>query len=186
MKTWGNKNSTPILVTHGRMDNAGSFDRLIPLLPKSFYYICIDLPSHGKSTFLPTFFPIHSLDFVYVYKLVLDYFKREKYILLGHSLGAIISTFFTQLYPDYVEKIICIDSISAYTPATMYKDYLVNVFESVVDLETKKIKQERRTFTEEEVIEKIRNGRWAQTISAEAARPLALRMMESAGDIPFI
>ena len=38
---------------HGYMDNAGTFDRLIPLLPDKFYVVAIDLPGHGFSSHVP-------------------------------------------------------------------------------------------------------------------------------------
>lgn len=183
VKAWGSKSDKPVLVTHGNMDNAGSFDRLIPLLPKTFYYICIDLPSHGKSSFFPAFFPIHTYDFIIVFKLVLDYFQRRKYALLAHSFGSIIGHIFTQLYPEYVEKIIGIDSISAYMPPNVLKDYLTNNFESIINIYQKQTNRNRPTYTEEEVIDKISKGRWGGRISAEAARLLAKRMIKPAGKL---
>lgn len=181
VKTWGSSSDKPILVTHGRMDNLGSFDRLIPLLPKSFYYICIDLPSHGKSTFLPPYFPIHAMDFVMVYKLVMDHFKKDKYILLGHSLGAIIGNCFAQLYPEYIEKMIGIDSAVAYTPVGLYKDYVTIVFEKVKKIHDRESVVTSRTYTEEEAVAKVANGRWGEPIAVEAAKPLTQRILEPVG-----
>ncbi|ENN82990.1 hypothetical protein YQE_00647, partial [Dendroctonus ponderosae] len=68
------------------MDNAGSFDDLIPLLPK-YFYICIDLPGHGQSDPFPPILPIHSADYLLAIRVVVDYFQRDKYIYMGHSYG---------------------------------------------------------------------------------------------------
>jgi len=38
--------SRPIVCIHGWQDNAGTFDRLIPLLPREFSYLAIDLPGN--------------------------------------------------------------------------------------------------------------------------------------------
>jgi pimeloyl-ACP methyl ester carboxylesterase len=35
---------------HGRQDNAGSFDTLIPLLPDDVSVLCLDMPGHGLSS----------------------------------------------------------------------------------------------------------------------------------------
>ena len=43
----------PIVALHGRQDNAGSFDRLIPLLPRNVTVLCLDMPGHGFSSHLP-------------------------------------------------------------------------------------------------------------------------------------
>lgn len=179
-KAWGNSADKPILVTHGAMDNAGTFDRLIPLLPKSFYYICIDFPSHGRSSHFPPFFPIHTLNFVLVVKLVLDYFNRGKYILLGHSFGAGLGNFFARLYPQYVEKIIGIDII-AYVPVEDLKGHITERFNICEQIHNKQNTQERPTYTKEKVIEKIINGRWGQKITNEAALALVTRILEPAG-----
>ncbi|CAG7817538.1 unnamed protein product [Allacma fusca] len=52
-KTWGDVNGIPVLGLHGWTDNAGTFDRLAPLLPKSLYFVAIDLPGHGRSSHHP-------------------------------------------------------------------------------------------------------------------------------------
>lgn len=43
-KWWGNRSIRPFLCIHGRQDNCGTFDRLIPLLSKEFSYLAIDFP----------------------------------------------------------------------------------------------------------------------------------------------
>jgi pimeloyl-ACP methyl ester carboxylesterase len=54
-KVWGslNENSIRTIAMHGYMDNAGTWDRLIPLLPDQFYIVAIDLPGHGFSSHVP-------------------------------------------------------------------------------------------------------------------------------------
>lgn len=47
VKCWHSRVLKPVLVAHGLTENAGSFDRLIPLLPKEFFYVVVDLPGHG-------------------------------------------------------------------------------------------------------------------------------------------
>lgn len=182
MKAWGESSNKPVLVTHGRMDNAGSFDGLIPLLSKSFYYICIDLPSHGRSSHVPPFFPINTIDFVMVYKLVLDYFKRGKYILLGHSYGAGIGQFFTRFYPEYIEKIINIDCISIhYIDPKEFKKFATTRYDALISLHQKQLTGKKPSYTEEEIIEKLRTNRLSGPITKEAARCIATRLMEPVG-----
>lgn len=41
-KVWGTPNDHPILALHGWQDNAGTFDKLIPLLPSDLYVVCLD------------------------------------------------------------------------------------------------------------------------------------------------
>ena len=41
-KVWGKPNNNPILALHGWQDNAGTFDKLIPMLPSNSYIVCLD------------------------------------------------------------------------------------------------------------------------------------------------
>jgi len=58
-KTFGSPFGKPVLAVHGWMDNAGTFDRLVPLLPKSIYFVAVDLPGHGRSSHYPNGIPYH-------------------------------------------------------------------------------------------------------------------------------
>ncbi|XP_052863919.1 probable serine hydrolase [Anopheles cruzii] len=44
-KWWGSRLKQPVLAIHGWQDNAGSFDRLCPLLPAEISILAIDLPT---------------------------------------------------------------------------------------------------------------------------------------------
>lgn len=181
MKAWGQPSNKPVLTTHGRMDNAGCFDRIIPLLPTNFYYICIDLPSHGKSTHFPPFFPLNFLKFVFAFKLVVDYFKRGKYILFGHSFGGGIGNYFARLYPEYVEKIICIDPTTPCVSPNKFKSYVTSKFNDHIKLYDKQIMGTRPTYSKEEALAKISRGRWGEPLPIEIAAVLANRVLEPAG-----
>lgn len=52
-KWWGPIDQQPIVALHGWQDNAGTFDKLIPLLPSNVAILAIDLPGHGLSSHLP-------------------------------------------------------------------------------------------------------------------------------------
>lgn len=56
-KTWHEETDDckRVLALHGWMDNAGSFDNLMPLIKHSdgLYIVALDLPGHGKSSQLP-------------------------------------------------------------------------------------------------------------------------------------
>ena len=53
------------LVLHGLLDNAGSFDSLVPLLTSalpSHSFLCLDYPGHGLSSHLPPGQMYHPLE----------------------------------------------------------------------------------------------------------------------------
>lgn len=108
-KAWGSPQNSPVLVVHGIMDNAGSFNRLIPQLPTSFYYVCIDLPGHGFSSHFLAGIPLDFFNYVLCIELVVKSLGWNEFIYLSHSLGGIIGSFYVSLYPGRVKKMITID-----------------------------------------------------------------------------
>ena len=89
-KDWHSHNhKETIIMLHGWLDNANSFDLLVPHL-KDYRCICLDLPGHGNSQHLSI---QGSYDFLHGCEVllgVLDHLQLKKYHLLGHSLGACI------------------------------------------------------------------------------------------------
>ncbi|MEQ2206552.1 hypothetical protein XENOCAPTIV_030830 [Xenoophorus captivus] len=52
-KVWGPDHGRQVLCLHGWADNCGTFNTLLPLLPKDFRYIAVDLAGHGRSSHRP-------------------------------------------------------------------------------------------------------------------------------------
>ncbi|XP_039917555.1 serine hydrolase-like protein 2 isoform X4 [Hirundo rustica] len=63
-KAWGHLEGDPVLCLHGWLDNANTFDKLIPLLPRGYYYVAMDFSGHGLSSHRPAGCPYHFLDYV--------------------------------------------------------------------------------------------------------------------------
>lgn len=116
---------------HGLQDNANSFDYLVCKLPSRYYYLCLDLPGHGYSNHLPSFgLPLLGLDYMYVIKLIVDYLNREKYIIIGHSFGAILGMQFGLLYPEKLEQVFILDTLwFEIAPPSEYGSFIRKKFE---------------------------------------------------------
>ncbi|XP_017769189.1 PREDICTED: probable serine hydrolase [Nicrophorus vespilloides] len=110
-KWWGPKDVRPILTLHGWQDNCGSFDLLIPFLPKHLSYLTVDFPGHGLSSKIPNGSFYHGMDGPIMIKRLKDFFGWNKISLMGHSLGAITSYTYGFLYPQTVDFMICIDGL---------------------------------------------------------------------------
>ncbi|XP_033213731.1 probable serine hydrolase isoform X2 [Belonocnema kinseyi] len=112
-KWWGSKEIQPIVALHGRQDNAGSFDKLIPQLPKSVSVLCLDLPGHGLSSHYTKgqFYYVH-WDGIILLRRIVQFYKWNKVKLLGHSLGGAISFLYAASYPDEVDFVISLDIAS--------------------------------------------------------------------------
>lgn len=109
-KWWGPRNKQPILALHGWQDNAGTFDRLCPLLPKEIPILCIDLPGHGKSSQYPKGMQYFLFwDGVTLIRRIVKHYNWKHISLLGHSLGGALSFIYAACFPDEVNKLINID-----------------------------------------------------------------------------
>lgn len=108
---WNDKSTKPFLMLHGWQDNAGTFDRLIPLLPKQFSYLAIDLPGHGLSSQIPNGMQYHTIDKLHTINYILKEYNWDRISLIGHSLGSIVSFMFTSVFPSKVDFIVGIDAL---------------------------------------------------------------------------
>ncbi|KAI4465962.1 monoacylglycerol lipase [Holotrichia oblita] len=186
IKLWGNPKNEAMLVIHGVLDNAGAFDNLIPHLPANVYYICIDLPSHGRSSNFPLTLPIHTINFVVPIRIVAEYFKREKYIVMGHSLGGQVLMFYAQLYPESISKVILLDAMYLFP---FDENIFLDITRSGIDRLFRLFKDgesARPTFTYEEAIQKLIAGRDHDNMTRFAAEPLVKRMFVKVGEDKYV
>ncbi|KYQ55685.1 putative serine hydrolase [Trachymyrmex zeteki] len=112
-KWWGPSELQPILALHGRQDNSGTFDTLMPLLSNDVSVLCLDMPGHGLSSHYPKsqFYYVY-WDGVILLRRIIKYFKWNKVKLLGHSLGGAISFLYAASYPNEVDFLISLDIAS--------------------------------------------------------------------------
>lgn len=156
----------------------------MPLLPQTFYYVCIDLPSHGKSSRFPGNLPIHTMDYLLVYKIILDYFDRKKYIIIGHSYGGQIGIHFAQIYPQYIIKLILLDSVFLF-PYTVssYRSHVQSIHSEYMKfLKNVCTPETQPTYTYEEAIAKVISSRRYGDVTREAAIPMLKRNSEITAD----
>lgn len=129
-KVWGNEQGENVLALHGWQDNAGTFDKLIPLLTPNLHIVAIDAPGHGLSSHKPLGAFYHLLEMLVDIKRVVDYLKWNKFSLLGHSMGGISALLFCSCFPEYVNNIILLDIIK---PASRSPELLPNVTRTGVE-----------------------------------------------------
>ncbi|KAM5289162.1 serine hydrolase-like protein 2 [Ctenodactylus gundi] len=109
-KTWGCTQGHPVLCLHGWLDNANSFDRLIPLLPQDFYYVAMDFAGHGLSSHYGPGIPYYHQNFVSEVRRVVAALKWDRFSLMGHSFGGTVAGMFSCIFPEMVDRLILLDS----------------------------------------------------------------------------
>ncbi len=100
----------PIIYIHGWLDNSASFHSLMPLI-RSYHSFAIDLPGHGLSSHIPYCSYYHFIDGVTQIIEILNKLNFDKYILIGHSLGACLASIVAGSVPDKISKLILLDAI---------------------------------------------------------------------------
>lgn len=99
-----------VVLLHGFLGSANSWDGLRTALAKYFKVICVDLPGHGQSD---CFGYIHPMELMaQAVKAVTDSLHLKKYVLIGHSMGGYASLAFAELFPDYVRGVCLFHSTS--------------------------------------------------------------------------
>lgn len=175
-KWWGRRDVRPILCVHGLLDNAASFDSIIPLLPDTVGYLAIDMPGHGKSSRMPPGLVYTFVDDIYIINYIVRKLGWDKVALMGHAAGAISSFLFAATFPDRVELVVALDELQPRVLSQQYIDYLIPSVERMRDVELKHATDtEPPTYTIDEMVEKVN----AQTLLA-VSRPSAMYLLARA------
>ncbi|MCL6268662.1 alpha/beta hydrolase [Sansalvadorimonas sp. 2012CJ34-2] len=108
--SWGEEGAPVVLALHGWLDNAASFNILAPML-KGYRIIALDLAGHGLSDHRGqgADYPIWS--YVPDVISVMDSLDLEQVHLLGHSMGAIVSSILASACPERVLTLSLIDGL---------------------------------------------------------------------------
>ncbi|XP_019400769.1 PREDICTED: serine hydrolase-like protein 2 isoform X1 [Crocodylus porosus] len=137
-KAWGSPKGHPMLCLHGWLDNANTFNRLIPLLPKDYCYMAMDLGGHGLSSHRPAGFPYHFVDYVSEVRRVVAALQWSRFTLMGHSMGGTVAGMFSCIFPEMVDKLILLESCGFFPAPQDHDAWLESkrkVVESLLSLE---------------------------------------------------
>lgn len=106
----GPTDGVPLLALHGWLDNAASFDRLAPLLPEA-RFVALDLPGHGHSDWRGPEAAYHFIDWPPDVIDAADALGWQRFVLLGHSMGAGIATLVAGALPERVMGLVLVEGL---------------------------------------------------------------------------
>ena len=107
---FGPEDGLPVIALHGWLDNANSFARLAPRLT-GLRIVALDLAGHGHSAHRPPGAGYSLADYVFDVLSVAEQLGWQRFALLGHSLGAIISVLVAGSFPERVTRLALIDGV---------------------------------------------------------------------------
>lgn len=108
-KEWQAGAKYPVLALHGWLDNAASFDVLAPLMPDC-HLVALDMPGHGLSDHKSLQASYNLWDDLLDVLAIADQLGWDKFILLGHSRGALMSVLLAGAMPDRLSHLILLDA----------------------------------------------------------------------------
>lgn len=111
---YGPEDGMPVIALHGWLDNAASFARLAPLLP-GLRIVALDFAGHGHSDHRPPGGSYAIWDYAHDVLQVAEQFGWQRFSLLGHSMGAIVSVLLAAAMPERIERLALIDGLIPYT-----------------------------------------------------------------------
>ena len=115
---WGDSSQLPVIALHGWLDNSASFFALAPLL-NNLHVIALDMAGHGRSDHRPGQMAYTPLDDINDIFAIADHFGWDRFVLLGHSRGAIIGTLAAGTFP---ERIIALALVDGFLPEPFNAD----------------------------------------------------------------
>lgn len=98
-----------VLMLHGYMDNAASFDPIIPHLDPRSRVVALDFTGHGLSSHLPPGSVYSTYQFPIDVRRAVEHLGWKKYALVGHSLGGLMAHHYASLFPAEVLKLAILD-----------------------------------------------------------------------------
>ncbi|CAH4030541.1 serine hydrolase-like protein [Pieris brassicae] len=141
-KLWGNDQQQPILALHGWQDNCGVWDALAPIVCDKKPILAIDLPGHGLSSWIAPGALQDTWDVVQYITELKNYFKWDKFSILGHSLGSVGALRYAGLYPKYVDFFIAIENL-------VYEDHDIDFFLKYLPKELEKCQMSQHALNKD-------------------------------------
>ncbi|XP_008275451.1 serine hydrolase-like protein [Stegastes partitus] len=184
-KVWGPDHGCPVLCLHGWADNCGSFNTLLPLLPKECRYVAVDLPGQGRSSHRPpgvlSTFPSYLMDV----RRVIDALQWSRFSIIGHSMGGNLAGMFSALYPDMVDALILLDSYGFLpTDVKEIPKAIRQGFDEMLQYEKEMEEKKGRVYTYEKALERLLAVN--QSLSEQSAKILLERgVVEVEGGVVF-
>jgi pimeloyl-ACP methyl ester carboxylesterase len=123
---------TTLVIVHGFLDLAWSFELVAQKLAPHFHVVAPDLRGHGDSNWVGAGGYYYLPDYTADLARLLPQLARSRVYLVGHSMGATIATYYAGAFPDRVQKLALLEaagpaSAKADEAPTLMREYVRTV-----------------------------------------------------------
>src|SRR5712692_876112 len=112
---WGERAAEPLVLIHGFLDHARSWDMFVAALEKKssqpMWVIAPDCRGHGDSGWVGAGGYYHFPDYLWDLECLLESLEVKKISLIGHSMGGTISFLYAGTFPEKVRKLVLVEGI---------------------------------------------------------------------------
>ncbi len=171
---WKSGNNARVLMLHGWMDHAASFQELAPRL-EGCHVIAIDLSGQGLSSHRAAHATYNIWDDLPQISDLLEDIGWNDCILVGHSRGANISVLFAAVMPEKVQALVALDSLSVVPSELTFVQTLRNFMDQT---RSQKAKSPRVFATIDEYLRR-RISQGNSELVSNALAPRALQAMDN-------
>jgi pimeloyl-ACP methyl ester carboxylesterase len=104
--TWGQPNFPPVVLLHGYLDHAHTFDALAAALVSDFHLVAWSARGHGESSWVSPDGYYHFVEYVADLHHWLTALGLEQVVLVGHSMGGMIASLYAGAWPERVSALV--------------------------------------------------------------------------------
>ncbi|KAG7238432.1 hypothetical protein INR49_030939, partial [Caranx melampygus] len=153
-QVWGPDHGRPVLCLHGWADNCGTFNTLIPLLPKGMWRWTWQVMAAHRIVPLEL-----STAFLRTWRMYAEWLmvslQLKKFSIIGHSMGADIAGMFSALYPEMVDALVLLDAYGfVATDSKEVSKMMRQGMDEMIQFE-KKTDEKKRVYTYEKAVERL-------------------------------
>jgi pimeloyl-ACP methyl ester carboxylesterase len=165
-----------LLLLHGYLDLAYGW---LPVMETGrlsrYHVIAPSLRGHGRSDWIGHGATYYFLDYVADVRSLVDALARTKLSIVGHSMGGMVSAYFTGTYPDRVAKLALLEGLSVpefpTSPARL-RQAIAERLKALAKRGTREAPGSRRFATLDAAVERMRHH--DPRLDADTARRLTL------------
>lgn len=147
-----------VVLVHGYMDAAGTWDRVAPTLAESGHrVVAVDMRGFGEGARAPRGSYYHFADYVFDVADVIEALSPDEPVdLVGHSMGGTVATLFTGSFPDRVRRLANLEGLGPpNTPPEIGADRMRHWIDQVRRVRAKEGEGRKPTFTREEALRRL-------------------------------